>query len=274
MEAGILSKLPKRIDFEDESTISEFTDLLSSLSSLAANTQFPQASFLPFLPFLRDTLMSCSRIDTKRSCLGVLCNVSAVLENAGPLVSNGVVPILLELSLMKEISEKALATLGNLVVTSMGKKAMENSSMVPECLIEILSWEDKPICQELSTYILMVLAHQSSSQRDRMAQSGIVPVLLEVALLGSPLAQKRALKLLQRLQYERQIKMGQTPRTAMGSPVLNQREAKERKRMMKNLVKESLHRNMETITRRANAAGESSKLKTLFINTSSKSLSY
>lgn len=274
LEAGILSKLPKRIDFEDESTISEFTDLLSSLSSLAANTQFPQASFLPFLPFLRDTLMSCSRIDTKRSCLGVLCNVSAVLENAGPLVSNGVVPILLELSLMKEISEKALATLGNLVVTSMGKKAMENSSMVPECLIEILSWEDKPICQELSTYILMVLAHQSSSQRDRMAQSGIVPVLLEVALLGSPLAQKRALKLLQRLQYERQIKMGQTPRTAMGSPVLNQREAKERKRMMKNLVKESLHRNMETITRRANAAGESSKLKTLFINTSSKSLSY
>ncbi|KAJ1396441.1 Armadillo-type fold [Sesbania bispinosa] len=274
LEAGILSKLPKRIDLEDESTISEFADLFSSLSSLASS-EFPHAS-LHFLPFLIDILKSCSRFDIKRSCLGALYNVSTVLENAGPLVSNGVVPILLELSLMKEISEKALSTLGNLVVTNMGKKAIENCSIVPECLIEILSWEDRPKCQELSVYILMILAHQSSSQRDKIAQSEIIPLLLEVALLGSPLAQKRALKLLQWFKDKRQIKMGsysgpQTPRTAMGSPV-NHRETKEGKRMMKNLVKESLHRNMEKITQRANAAVDSSKLKSLFVSTSSKSL--
>ncbi|KAE9597224.1 hypothetical protein Lalb_Chr16g0384311 [Lupinus albus] len=90
---------------------------------------------------------------------------------------------------MKEISEKSLTTL-------MGKKAIGDSTTVPEYLIEILYWDDKPKSQDLSAYILMILAHQNSSQRKKMAQSGIVPALLEVALLGSPLAQKRALKLL------------------------------------------------------------------------------
>ncbi|KAJ1402153.1 Armadillo-type fold [Sesbania bispinosa] len=277
VEAGILSKLPKTIDFVDESTMSEFAELLLSLSSLA-NTQFPFTS-LDFLPLLRQILETgSSNFDAKGSCLGALYNLSTVLENAGPLVSSGVVPTLLELSLVKEISEKALATLGNLLVTSMGKKEIENSSMVPKSFIEILSWEDKPKCQELSVYILMILAHQSSSQREKMAQAGIVPMLLEVVLLGSPLAQKRAQKLLQWFKDERQTKMGphsgpQTPRFAMGSPV-NQRDAKEGKKLMKSLVKQSLHRNMEMITQRANAAGESSKLKSLVISTSSKSLPY
>ena len=275
MEAGILSKLPTKIDLEDESTICEFAELFSSLSSLA-NTQFPYTS-LHFLPLLSDMLKSCSRLDTKESCLGALYNLTTVLENAGPLVSSGVVPIILELSSMKETSEKALTSLGNLALTLVGKKAIENSSMVPKCLIEVLSWDDKPKCQELSAYILVILAHQNSPQREKMAQSGIVPVLLEVALLGSPLAQKRALKLLQWFKDNSQKRMGphsgpQTPRSALGSPV-NQREKREGKRMMKNLVKESLHRNMEIITQRPNAARDS-KLKSLFMSTSSKSLPY
>lgn len=276
MEAGILSKLPKTIDLVDESTRSKLAELLLSLSSLA-NTQFHLAS-LDFLPLLKHIFETDTCFDTKQSCLGALYNLSTVLENASPMVSCGVVPILLEVSSLKEISEKALATLGNLSVTLMGKKAIENSTMVPETFIDILSWEDKPKCQELSVYILMILAHQSSLQRKKMVEAGLVPVLLELVLLGSPLAQKRAMKLLQWFKDERQTRMGphsgpQTPRFAMGSPV-DQREAKEGKRMMKSLVKQSLHRNMEMITNRANAAGESSKLKSLIISTSSKSLPY
>ncbi|KAK2393693.1 ARM repeat superfamily protein [Trifolium repens] len=276
VEAGILSNLPKKIGLIDESTMNEFAELLLSLSSLA-NTQFPFAS-LDFIPFLKDILEKETTFDTKRSCLGALYNLSTMLENASSLVSYGLVPILLELSLIKEISEKALATLGNLLVTLMGKKAIENSSMVPQNFVEILSWEDKPKCQQLSVYILMILAHQSISQREKMAQARIVPMLLEVVLLGSPLAQKRAMKLLQWFKDERQIKMGphsgpQSPRFAMGSP-LNQRDTKEGKNMMKSLVKQSLHKNLEIITQRANANGESSKLKSLVISTSSKSLPY
>lgn len=124
----------------------------------------------------------------------------------------------------------------------------------------------------------MILAHQSSDQREKMAKSGIVPVLLEVALLGSSLAQKRALKLLQWFKDERQAKMGphsgpQTARFAFGSPV-NPQAAQQGKKMMKNLVKQSLHKNMEMITRRASASGDSSKIKALIISTSSKSLPY
>ncbi|KAI9085509.1 hypothetical protein K1719_032576 [Acacia pycnantha] len=282
VEAGTLSKLPKRIELMDQSTRSQMAELLLSLSSLAT-TQFPFAS-LDFLPFLEDILQSNSTFDTKQSCLGAIYNLSTVLENAGPLVSSGFVPILLELSSEKQVSEKALASLSNLIVTLMGKKAVEESSMVPESLIEILSWEDKPKCQEISVYILMILAHQSSSQRQKMAKAGIVHVLLEVVLLGSTLAQKRASKLLQWFKDERQVRMGphsgpQTSRTvmSMGSP-MNQMEAREGKRMMKSLVKESLYRNMETITERANiaadAAESSSKFKSLIISTSSKSLPY
>ena len=183
------------------------------------------------------------------------------------------------MSSLKQTSEKALASLGNLVVTVMGKKALENNPMVPESLIEILTWEEKPKCQELSAYVLMILAHQSFAQRSKMAKARIVPVLLEVALLGSPIAQKRALKLLQWFKEERQMKMvvhsgPQTGRLSIGSP-LNHSEAIEGKRLMKKMVEESLYKNMETITRRANGDQGSSNLKLLVASSSSsKSLPY
>ncbi|GLU22875.1 hypothetical protein SLE2022_389160 [Rubroshorea leprosula] len=279
LESGILLKLPKRIDVGEELTKGLFAELVLSLSSIA-NTRFSLAAgSSEILPFVIGILGSDSKAEIKDLCLGTLHNLSSELENAGPLVSNGAVHTLLSLSSIKQLSEKSLATLGHLVVTLMGKKAMEDSSMVPESLIEILTWDDMPKCQELSAYILMILAHQSSTQREKMAKAGIVPVLLEVSLLGSPLAQKRAMKLLQWFKDERQERMGphsgpQTGRIiAMGSPV-NPREAQEGKKMMKSLVKQSLHKNMEMITRRANAAAESSKLKSLVISTSSKSLPY
>ncbi|KAF5943886.1 hypothetical protein HYC85_017963 [Camellia sinensis] len=68
----------------------------------------------------------------------------------------------------------------------------------------------------------------------------------------------------------------QTGRVAnIGSPV-NQREIYEGRKMMKNMVKQSLCKNMETITRRANPIEDSSssKLKALVISSSSKSLPY
>ncbi|PSR98624.1 U-box domain-containing protein [Actinidia chinensis var. chinensis] len=277
VEAGILSKLPKYVDILDESPMHELAQLLLAISSLA-NNQFPLTSSM-ILPLLVGILESNSSIETKESCLGTLYNLSTTLDTAGTLATNAVVHHLLRLSLAKETSDKALVTLGNLVVTLQGKKAMESNSMVPENLIEILTWEEKPKSQELSAYILMVLAHQSSSQREKMANSGIVPLLLEVALLGSPLAQKRALRLLQWFKDERNARLGpysgpQRRRIAIGSPV-RQRETNEGKKMMKKLVQQSLYKNMETITRRAHGDEDScSKLKALVISSSSKSLPY
>ncbi|KAJ0641563.1 putative armadillo-like helical protein [Helianthus annuus] len=276
VEAGILSKLSKNIGV-DELAKHEFAQLIMSLSSLV-NAQFPIDSS-KILPLVLHMLESDSSVDTKVLCLGTLYNLSTVIDNVGSLAKDEVVHTLLKLSSMKVASEKALATLGNLVVTLMGKKALESSPMVPECLMEILTWDDKSRSQELSAYILMILAHQSSLQRTKMAEGGIMPILLKVALLGSPLAQKRALKLLQWFKDERQMKMGphsgpQSRRLSFNSPAKHG-AADEGKRLMKNMVRQSLYKNMETITRRANGdSTSSSKLKLLVISSSSKSLPY
>ncbi|KAJ6416699.1 hypothetical protein OIU84_002549 [Salix udensis] len=256
VEAGIFSKLPVNIDVLEEPTRHEFAELILSLSSLANHTQFPLASS-EVLPFLIRILESNSSCETKESCLGTLYNLSAVLDNAGALLSNGAAQTLLRLIPVKPLSEKALATLGHLVVTLMGKKAMENSSLVPESLIELIK------------------AQLNAKKWRNLALS---LYFLNWLYWGSPLAQKRSLKLLQWFKDERQTRMGphsgpQTARIAIGSPV-NHREAQEGKKLMKNLVKQSLHKNMEMITRRANATSgdSSSRLKSLVISTSSKSL--
>ncbi|XP_023517336.1 uncharacterized protein LOC111781124 [Cucurbita pepo subsp. pepo] len=278
VEAGILHKLPSDIRAMDESAKHDFARLLLSLSSLI-NSHFTTAlqTNENAIPFIVEILDSTSNFETQKCCIETLHNISTVLENVGPLVSNGVVHTLLKMSSSKALSHRALAALGNLVVTSQGKKAMESSPMVPDALIEIMTWEDKPKSIEFSAYILMILAHQSSEQREKMAKSGIVAVLLEVALLGSPLAQKRAHKLLQWFKNEKQGKVDphsgpQTGRIVIGSPV-NQREAQEGRNMMKNLVTQSLYKNMELITGRANV-GDPANLKRLVISTSSKSLPF
>ncbi|KAG8385452.1 hypothetical protein BUALT_Bualt03G0046800 [Buddleja alternifolia] len=276
VEAGILSKLPQNVVVLGETDMQEFAQLLLSISALA-NSQFSLTS-AKIIPIILSILDSSSSIETKESCLSTLYNLSSVLENSGTLIATGVVDTLLRFSSVKEASEKALATLGNLVVTLSGRKSIEHNPSVPDGLIEILTWEDKPKCQELSAYILMILAHQSSLQRQKMAQAGIVQVLLEVALLGSPLAQKRALKLLQWFKDERQMRVGphsgpQVGTVLIGSPV-HERDVDEGKKWMKKIVKQSLYKNMETITRRANGDGDSSKLKALVISSSSKSLPY
>ncbi|XP_047313023.1 U-box domain-containing protein 7 [Impatiens glandulifera] len=280
VEAGILSKIPESVEELDLTTSNEFAELLLSISSLA-HCQFPNLTASRTIPFLVSILKSNSiPIETKELCLAALYNLSTLLKNARDLITDGVANVLVQFSFVKETSEKALAILGNLVATVSGNKAMENNPTVPESFIEILTWEDQPKCQELAVYILMILAHQSPIHRLKMVKAGIVPVLLGVALLGSPLAQKRASKMLQWFKDERQVRMGphSGPQMggsciAIGSP-MNPREASEGKKMMRMLVKQSLCKNMETIVRRAGEAQVSSSYKTMNVYSSSKSFPY
>lgn len=280
IKAGILSKLSENVDAFDESGNNEIAQLLMSLSSLV-NVQINIDSS-KVLPILLHILESDPNIDTQMSCLATLYNLSTMLDNVANLATNEVVNNLVRLLSVRDASEKALATLENLVVTLIGKKLIENNPMVPESLIEVLTWDDERKSQELSSYVLMILAHQSSLQREKMVKAGIVPILLEVALLGSPLAQKRALKLLQWFRDERQMKMGphsgpQIRRLlSTESYVTDLEETGEGKKMMKNMVNQSLYKNLETITRRANGCVQdpNSKLKLLVVSSSSKSLPY
>ncbi|GAA0161001.1 hypothetical protein LIER_17421 [Lithospermum erythrorhizon] len=276
--AGIMSKLPKKVDSLDESTKQEYAHLLLHLTALATSG-FPLTSSTIMIHLAVRILDSTTSTTTINLCLSTLHNLSLGLDNVGGLVTCGAVHSVLRVCSSKESSEIALSILGNLAVTVMGKKALENNVMVANTLIEILTWEENPKCQELSAYILMSLAHQSSTQRDKMAKSGIVPVLLEVALLGSPLAQKRALKLLQWFKEERRVRMGphsgpQEGRIMSTYSLGSIQEVGEGKKLMKNIVKHSLHKNMERITSRANGLGDSYSFKSLVATSSSKSLPY
>ncbi|KAJ0960924.1 hypothetical protein J5N97_001180 [Dioscorea zingiberensis] len=279
VESGLVAKLPLILNTLDSSTQEELATLLLSISSLA-KTQFsiPPHEILPFLINILNDHDAGDEIKVK--CLATLYNLSTKIETTKLIVSSGLVHGLLSFSPNRRTSTEALATLANLVLSSVGKKAIEEDSMVPEVFIEILAWEGMPQSQELVAYILMVIAHQSMKLRKKMIALGIVPLLLEVALLGSPLAQKRSLKMLQWFKDERQAKLGahSGPQSEIFgiSNVLPLKEERreECKRAIRKMVKQSLDQNLESIMRRANVSEGGSRIKALVFNSSSKSLPY
>lgn len=281
VEAGILIRISQLVATEDPLCTSDFVALLLSLSNVPTATSFfsPATDILLFLDKVLNS--DHSPRDTKLACLVTLHHLSTLLDHNTSMVSSGTIHTLIRLSTQKDTSEQALATLGNLVVSVAGKQAVEVDPGVPNSFIEVLAWEDKPKCQELALYILMILAHGSSCQRGKMAKSGIVQVLLEVVLLGSPLAQKRAMKILQWFRDERQRKIGphsgpQTGRLHIGLQMDVTKEIKEGRMAIKRMVRQSLYKNMELIMRRADQANSpgTSKIKSLIVSSSSKSLTY
>lgn len=279
VEAGLLSTLPENMGVLDETDRQELAELLLSVSSLPS-TEFPLIS-APIIPALVSILHSHPNTPrTTQSCLTTLYNLSTLLDNAAPLIAAGAITILLSLSSVKPLAGECLATLGNLVVSSAGRRELERSPMMPESLIQILAWEDEPKCQESAAYILMVLAHQSPLQRRKMAAApAVVEVLLGVALLGSPLAQKRAMKMVEMFRDERLRGIGPHSGPQMGramAAVGRRGAGHEGRRLMKSIVEKSLYKNMEIITRRANGGGggDWSEVKELVVCASSKSLPY
>ncbi|RAL50341.1 hypothetical protein DM860_008015 [Cuscuta australis] len=260
VESGILSKLSQHTDIADQKTIQESLQLLLSVSHIASfqSSIIKSSRIIPFIINIIDSFNNNNKIINL--CLCTLYNLSLVLENSEILVSSGVINVVLRLLSSEESLEKALAILGNMVVTQKGKRALEEHPLVPECfIIETATADDGgPKCRELSVYVLTVLAHRSPVQRERMAKGGVVPALVEVALLGSALARKRALRLLEWFKdgNKRNVGTRSGPQIRSGSnkspPFRGMKGDDEVRRLMKSFVKESLYRNMETITHRAN----------------------
>ncbi|KAM0938485.1 putative armadillo-like helical protein [Dioscorea sansibarensis] len=279
VESGLIAKLPNIFNTLDSSTREELANLLLSISSLA-NTQhsIQPHEILPFLIKILSDRDTEDEIQVK--FLATLQNLSTKIETTKLIVSSGLVHALLSFSIKKRTSKEALATLSNLVLTSVGKKAIENDTMVPEIFIEILAWEGMPQSQELAAYILMVIAHQSAKLRKQMITLGIVPLLLEVALLGSPLAQKRSLKMLQWFKDERQAKLGahsgpQSEIFGISNALRFKGERSEEcERDVRKMVKQSLDQNLKLIMRRGDVSDGCSRIKSLVFNSSSKSLPY
>ncbi|KAF8716144.1 hypothetical protein HU200_026419 [Digitaria exilis] len=271
--------------------------LLHAISSLA-NTDFPLSAASELLPFLVSTLRAADvPADTKLPCLAALRNLSTKLEHVRDVVSSGAVHALLALVIpadKQKTSEAALSILGELAATSAaGKKAMEGDEAAPRALLDAMTWHESPRCQEHAAYLLMVLlAHGSSSSgsgglalRREMRRLGVVQALLEVSLLGSPLAKRRAAKVLEWFKEEGQsrIRAHSGPRmepcqhdsdVGEGSSVTvgHGQEVKDCQDTVDKIVKQSLDRNMKSILRRATASVDLTNVKLLVTSSSSKSL--
>ncbi|CAL5096352.1 unnamed protein product [Urochloa decumbens] len=285
VKAGLLKKLPQLIDNKDLSQSQQLAQLLLSISSLA-NTDFP-LSTSELLPFLVATISAADvPADTKLPCLAALRNLSTKLEHVRDVVSSGAVRALVSLVPDRKTSEAALSILGELAASSAaGRKAVEEDEAAPRAILEAMTWHEIARCQEHAAYLAMVLVAQGGSgeMRRRMRQLGVVQALLEVSLLGTPLAQRRAAKILQWFKEEGQsrIRAHSGPRMegtschggdGGGCSGGDGQEGKNRRDTVDKIVRQSLDRNMKSILRRATASVDLTNVKLLVTSSSSKSL--
>ncbi|VAH23220.1 unnamed protein product [Triticum turgidum subsp. durum] len=281
VKAGLLKKLPKLIDL---STSHDLALLLLSVSSLA-NTDFP-LSTADLLPFLVATLTATDvPADTRLACLAALRNLSAKLEHVRAVVTSGAVRALLAPSLLERteaIAEAALGVLADVAAASAaGRREMAEDEEAPRALVEAMARHESAGCQEHATYLAMALAHGGGGGGGRallrrMRQLGAVQALLEVSLLGSPLARSRAAKILQWFKDDGQdrIRAHSGPRmeAAAPTPCHGNDGTKACRSAVDRIVKQSLDMNMRSIMRRATASVDMTNAKQLVASSSSKSL--
>jgi hypothetical protein len=200
-----------------------------------------------------------------------------------------------------EVSERVLSILSNLVSSPEGRKAISAVKDAITILVDVLNWTDSPECQEKASYILMIMAHKAYADRQAMIEAGIVSSLLELTLVGSALAQKRASRILQcfRLDKGKQVSgrsdggnLGLTvsaPICASSSSFVKTdgggkeclmeevNMMSDEKKAVKQLVQQSLQNNMMKIVKRANLRQDfvpSERFASLTSSSTSKSLPF
>lgn len=238
------------------------------LSALDANKHLIGSSgAVPFLVEafrVVDPLHAQARVDAIRA----LFNLAIAPDNVPRLVDAGLVPDLLAAIGDMSVSEKVLSVFSSVVSTVEGRAAV---SRIPEAfhiLVDVLNWSDSPGCQEEAAYVLLVMAHKSYSDRTAMIEAGIVSSLLELALVGTALAQKRAAGILEclRAEGEEQFSDGFPGAPAVAAPSTGTRPEEgppetaveeepgmcEERRAVNDLVQQSLLHTTRRILRRAN----------------------
>lgn len=210
-----------------------------------------------------------------QDCLRALYNLSILPSNVSTMIEiDDFVPFLLTTLGNMEVSDRILSILSNLVSTPEGRKAVSSVDDSFQILVDVLSWTDSPDCQEKATYILMVMAHKSYRDRQVMIESGVTSTLLELTLLGSTLAQKRASRILEILRIDKGKQVSETFVGSIGANVSapqcgsvdsrlvgstdpsNDSEddmmMSDENKAVKHLVQQSLHSNMRRMAKRAN----------------------
>lgn len=232
----------------------------------------------------------------KQDALRAVFNLSISPFNISYLLDANLVPFLLSKLGDMDMSERILSILSNIVSIAEGRKAISRAPDAFPILIDVLSWTDSPGCQEKVSYILMVMSHKGYGDRQAMVEAGVVSALLELTLLGSTLAQKRASRILEFITMDKGKQVSESYGGGI-SPTLSaplsagepshhplkreeeedQEGMSEERKAVKQLVQQSLQNNMKRIVKRANLPHDfvpSDHFKSLTSGSTSKSLPF
>ncbi|OVA11999.1 Armadillo [Macleaya cordata] len=304
VKAGAIHKMLKLSESPEKSLNPSLSEAIVAnfLGLSAHDSNKPVIGSSGAIPFLVKTLKyEKTSFQSKQDSLRAIYNLSITPTNISEILETDLIPFLLNTLGDMEVSERILSILSNVVSTPEGRKVISNSSDSFPILIDVLNWTDSPGCQEKVTYILMVMAHKAYGDRQAMIEAGIVSALLELTLLGSTLAQKRASRILEclRVDKRKQISEGNNYSGGVGAvsaPICggsssgpNNQDLKqvfeeededmmsEEKKAVKQLVQQSLQNNMRRIVKRANLPQDfvpSDHFKSLTATSTSKSLPF
>ncbi|GMH12480.1 hypothetical protein Nepgr_014321 [Nepenthes gracilis] len=299
VQAGAVHKMLKLMEssngFPDAAISEAIVANFLALSALDSNKPIIGSSgAVPFLVnALKDFDKKCSR-QAKEDSLRALYNLSLLPLNIPSILETDLIVYLMNSLGDMEVSDRILSILSNVVSTPEGRKAVSVVTDAFLILIDILNWTDSPGCQEKASYILMVMSHKAYGDRQSMIEAGIVSALLELTLIGSTLAQKRASRILEFLRVDKGKLISESYNGGVGAAVsapicgssssaaadldgISKEEAmmSEEKKAVKQLVQQSLQNNMRRIVKRANLPQDfvpSEHLKSLTSSSTSKSL--
>ncbi|KAG6591541.1 U-box domain-containing protein 12 [Cucurbita argyrosperma subsp. argyrosperma] len=301
VKAGTVHKMLKLIESDNSPNPSVSEAIVANFLGLSAlDTNKLVIGSSGAIPFLVKNLHDPdhkSSSQVKQDALRALYNVSIFPSNVPFILETKLIPFLLNALGDMEVSERALSVLSNVVSTPEGRKAISTFPNSFPILIDVLNWADSPGSQEKASYILMVMAHKSYRDKQAMIEAGISSALLELTLLGSTLAQKRASRILECLRVDKGKHIpdhfgGNSSAPICGSssssftnPILGSAEGleglddlvSEEKKAVKQLVRQSLQNNMRRIVKRANLPQDfvpSDHFKSLTSSSTSKSLPF
>ncbi|KAK3025425.1 hypothetical protein RJ639_040973 [Escallonia herrerae] len=305
VKAGAVHKMLRLVESPngcpDQAVAEAIVANFLGLSALDSNKPIIGASGA--IPFLMKTLKDLGKTSSsleKLDSLRALYNLSILPTNVLPMLETELVPFLLSLVGDMKVSERILAVLSNVVSTAEGRKTLSSVRDAFLILVDVLNWTDSPGCQEKASYILMVMAHKSYGDRQAMIEAGIASSLLELTLLGSTLAQKRASRILECLRVDKGKQVSESYGGSLGATLsaplcgssssiadtnhqskecLDEDESmmSDEKKAVKQLVQQSLQNNMRRIVKRANLPQDfvpSEHFKSFTSSSTSKSLPF
>ncbi|CAA3021289.1 U-box domain-containing protein 45-like [Olea europaea var. sylvestris] len=296
VKAGAVHKMLKLVNSSNESPKQSVAEAIVAnflgLSALDSNKPIIGSSGA--IPFLVETFKDFNEqisSQAKQDSLRALYNLSILPSNVLLILETDLIPLLLSKLGDVDASERILSILSNVVSVAEGRKAIRILPDAFPILIDVLNWTDSPGCQEKVSYILMVIVHKSYGDRQAMIEAGIASSLLELTLLGSTLAQKRASRILECLRVEKGKQVSGGLGSGLSAPLYGPSPThqsdellegeddmlSEERKAVGQLVQQSLHNNMKRMMKRANLPRDfvaSHHFKSLSSSSTSKSLPF